>query len=172
MNAIGDLGLVIRPAELADAAAVTAIYNQGIEDRVGTFQTEPRPVEEIEGWFPHAKAFVVVVDAAGEVLGYAVAHPYADRCWYQGIGEFSVYIRRDARGRGVGRLAMSGLIDASRDAGLYKLFSRVFPENLASRNLMAWSGFKEIGLHEKHGKLDGVWRDCVMVERLIPENID
>jgi L-amino acid N-acyltransferase YncA len=161
----------VRAARLEDAAQVTAIYNQGIEDRVGTFQTEPRPVEEIEGWFDHAKAFVVVVGGEGEVLGYAVAHPYSPRPWYQGISEFSIYIRRDARGRGVGRAAMAGLIEASREAGLYKLFSRVFPENRASRNLMAWSGFKEIGVHENHGKLDGVWRDCVMVERLIVENL-
>ena len=163
--------LTARPARRADAPAVTAIYNQGIEDRVGTFETEPRTVEQIEAWFDHAKAFVVVEDPAGEVVGYAVAHPYADRCCYAGIAEFSVYIRRDARGRGVGRAAMTALVDAAREAGLWKLLSRVFPENRASLNLMAWSGFKEIGVHEKHGKLDGVWRDCVIVERVIPENL-
>jgi phosphinothricin acetyltransferase len=83
-----------------------------------------------------------------------------------------VYVRRDHRGAGVGRVAMNALVDASRDSGLWKLLSRVFPENRASLNLMAWSGFKEIGVHEKHGKLDGVWRDCVIVERLIAENVD
>lgn len=164
--------LSVRPSRRADAPAITAIYNEGIEDRVGTFETEPRRVENIEAWFDHAKAFVTVEDEAGEVVGYAVAHPYADRCCYAGIGEFSVYVRRTARGQGVGRAAMSGLVDASREAGLWKLMSRVFPENRASLNLMAWSGFKEIGVHEKHGKLDGVWRDCVIVERVIPENLD
>lgn len=161
-----------RPARRTDAAAITAIYNQGIEDRIGTFETEPRDVVQIEAWFDHAKAFVSVVDARGEIVGYAVAHPYADRCCYAGIGEFSVYVRRDRRGAGVGRVAMSGLVDAARDAGLWKLVSRVFPENLPSLRLMAWSGFKEIGVHEKHGKLDGVWRDCVIVERVLPENLD
>ena len=163
--------LIARTARLDDAAAVTAIYNQGIEDRIGTFETEPREVAQIEAWFPHAKAFVVVEDGVGDVVGYAVAHPYADRCCYAGIGEFSVYIRRDQRGRGVGRTAMTALADAARAAGLWKLLSRVFPENRASLNLMAWSGFKEIGVHEKHGKLDGVWRDCVIVERVFPENL-
>lgn len=164
--------LLARVARLSDAAAVTAIYNQGIEDRIGTFETEPREVAQIEAWFDHAKAFVAIEDEAGEVVGYAVAHPYADRCCYAGIGEFSVYVRRDQRGRGVGRVAMAALADAARHAGLWKLLSRVFPENRASLNLMAWSGFKEIGVHEKHGKLDGVWRDCVIVERVFPENLD
>ena len=164
--------LTARPARLADAPAITAIYNEGIADRVGTFETEPRTVDQIEAWFEHAKAFVAVEDADGEVVGYAVAHPYADRCCYAGIGEFSVYVRRAARGRGVGRAAMTALCEASRQAGLWKLLSRVFPENRPSLNLMAWSGFKEIGVHEKHGKLDGVWRDCVIVERVFPENLD
>lgn len=161
-----------RRAVRADATAITSIYNQGIEDRVGTFETEPRAVADIEAWFEHAYAFVAVEGPAGEVLGYAVAHPYADRCCYRGIGEFSVYVRRDARGAGVGRVAMAALVDAARDAGLWKLLSRVFPENRASLNLMAHSGFKAIGVHEKHGKLDGAWRDCVIVERVIPENLD
>jgi len=164
--------LVARPARLEDAAAITAIYNQGIEDRIAAFETEPRTVDQIEAWYPRAKAFVSVVDTSGEVLGYAVAHPYADRCSYAGIGEFSVYVAREARGRGVGRVAMAALADASREAGLWKLLSRVFPENRASRNLMAWSGFSEIGVHSKHGKLDGVWRDCVIVERVFEENLD
>jgi phosphinothricin acetyltransferase len=69
-------------------------------------------------------------------------------------------------------VALSALVDASRAAGLWKLLSRVFPENRPSLNLMAWAGFKEIGVHEKHGKLDGVWRDCVIVERVLPENLD
>lgn len=164
--------LSTRAAVLADAPAIAAIYNRGIEDRIGTFETTLRTVADIEAWFDGVKAFVVVTDEAGEVLGYAVAHPYADRCCYAGIGDFSVYVARPARGRGVGRAAMSALIDAARDAGLWKLLSRVFPENRASLDLMAWSGFSQIGVHEKHGKLDGVWRDCVIVERLIPENLD
>lgn len=164
--------LTARPAVRDDAGVIAEIYNEGIEDRVGTFETEPRTVEAIEAWFDHAKAFVSVEDETGEVVGYAVAHPYADRCCYVGIGEFSVYVRRAQRGRGVGRVAMTALVEAAREAGLWKLLSRVFPENRASLGLMAWSGFKEIGVHEKHGKLDGVWRDCVIVERVLPENLD
>lgn len=165
------MNLTSRPARREDGPAITEIYNQGIEDRIATFETEPRDVADIEPWFDHAHAFVSVTEPSGEVVGYAVAHPYSDRCCYQGIGEFSVYVRRSHRGRGVGRLAMAALIDASRAGGLWKLMSRIFPENRASLSLMARMGFKEIGVHEKHGKLEGVWKDCVIVEMLLPENI-
>ena len=104
--------ITARPAQHEDAAEIAAIYNQGIEDRIGTFETEPRTVADIEGWFEHAKAFVAVENAAGEVVGYAVAHPYADRCCYAGIGEFSVYVGREQRGLGVGRVAMAALAEA------------------------------------------------------------
>lgn len=164
--------LAARPARPADAAAITAIYNQGIEDRIGTFETEPRQPADIAAWFAHAKAFLAIEGADGEVVGYAVAHPYAARPCYAGIGAFSVYVRRDRRNRGVGRAAMAALVDAAREAGLWKLTSRVFPENRASLALMAWSGFREVGVYEKHGKLDGVWRDCVIVERVLAENLD
>ena len=160
--------LIARPASREDAAAVTEIYNQGIEDRIA----EPRSPADIESWFDTARAFVAVCDPSREVVGYAVAHPYADRDCYRGIGAFSVYVRRSHRGRGVGRIAMAALVETSRAAGLWKLVSRIFPENRASLSLMARMGFKEIGVYAKHGKLDGVWKDCVIVERLIPENID
>jgi phosphinothricin acetyltransferase len=164
--------LKARPARPEDAPAITDIYNQGVEDRIATFETEPRTVADIMSWFDHARGFICVIEPSGEVVGYALAHPYSDRGCYRGIGEFSVYVRRSHRGRGVGQVAMAALIDASRADGLWKLVSRIFPENRASLSLMARTGFKEIGVHEKHGKLEGVWRDCVIVELLISENID
>jgi phosphinothricin acetyltransferase len=164
--------LVARPSVITDAPAITEIYNQGIEDRIATFETEPRAVADIEDWFETAVALVSVVDPEGAVVGYAVAHPYSDRCCYGGVGEFSVYVRRSERGRGAGQVAMAALVEAAREKGLWKLLSRVFPENRPSLALMARMGFKEIGVHEKHGKLDGVWRDNVIVEQVIPENLD
>ena len=167
------MSLSARPAMRVDGPAITEIYNQGIEDRIATFETEPRTVADIDLWFDSAQAFVSVTDkATGEVVGYAVAHPYSDRPCYSGIGAFSVYVRRVDRGRGVGQVAMAALIDVARAKGLWKLYSRVFPENRASLSLMARMGFKQIGVHEKHGKLDGEWKDCVNVELLIAENID
>jgi len=86
------------------------------------------------------------------------------------VAEFSVYVGREGRGRGAGRIAMEALIDAARTAGFWKLLSRVFVENEASRGLLAKVGFREVGVYEKHAQLDGEWRDVVIVERLIPEN--
>lgn len=163
--------LETRRAIVADAPAITEIYNQGIEDRVGTFETTPRETEQIEAWFASDMPVVVVVDPAGAVVAYAAAFTYSDRCVYGGIAEFSVYVRRDYRGRGAGSLVMAGLVEAAGQAGLWKLLSRIFPENAASRALMQKVGFREVGLHEKHGKLDGVWRDVVLVERLIDQNL-
>lgn len=164
-------GLTSRPAAVADAAAMAFIYNEGIEDRVATFETRARTALDIEAWFSNTLPIIVVTSPCGEVIAYAAAFPYADRCCYAGIAEFSVYVRRDWRGKGAGAIAMHGLMEACKSAGLWKLLSRIFPENKASLALIARMGFKEIGVHEKHGKLDGVWRDCVIIERLIPDNL-
>ena len=86
--------------------------------------------------------------------------------------EFSVYVGRSHRGRGVGRVLLIALIDEAERLGFWKLVSRIFPENAASRGLCRAMGFREVGVYEKHGKLDGVWKDCVIVERLIPANLD
>ena len=93
----------------------------------------------------------------------------ADRVATFGINEFSVYVAREARGKGAGRAVLAALIEAASAHGLHKLTSRVFPENVASRALLKQSGFAEIGIHRRHGKLDGEWRDCVVVELLIGE---
>jgi phosphinothricin acetyltransferase len=170
MKAADTQTLTTRQAELKDADAVAAIYNQGIEDRIATFETQPRTAEQIGEWFGSGLPMVVVLAGDGDIVGYAVTFPYADRCCYSGIAEFSVYVRRDWRGRGVGSVAMKALLAGARDHGLWKLLSRVFPENTGSLALMDRMGFKRIGTHEKHGKLDGVWRDCVIVEKVIPEN--
>jgi L-amino acid N-acyltransferase YncA len=164
-------GLTARPATLDDATAVMEIYNQGIEDRVATFETRPRELHEIQAWFTDAKPFVVVVDGEGDITGYAASFPYADRCCYAGIGEFSVYVRRERRGQGVGVVAMEALINAATKAGHWKLLSRIFPENRPSLALMDRTGFRVVGVHLKHGKLDGEWKDTVLVERLLEQNL-
>lgn len=160
--------LTARAASLADAEAIAAIYNQGIADRVGTFETDPRTKDQIESWFDGQHPIVVVEDG-GKVVAFASTSSYRSRPCYAGIAEFSVYVARDHRGTGAGRLAMAALLDAAQAAGYWKLISRIFPENTASRALMVKVGFREVGVYRRHGKLDGVWRDCVIVERLLGE---
>ena len=158
-----------RLASPSDAEAITTIYNAGIEDRVGTFETRPRTVADVHAWFDGVHPIVVVEDD-DRIVAFASTSRYLARECYNGIAEFSVYVDRATRGRGAGRAAMDALLAAARAAGYWKLTSRVFVENMASRTLLARVGFREVGVHHRHARLDGVWRDVVIVERLIPEN--
>jgi L-amino acid N-acyltransferase YncA len=160
-------GLRTRPATPADAAAIAAIYNEGIADRVATFETEPRSATDIAVWFTGEHPVVVAETGETDPVAFAASFPYSGRPCYRGIGEFSVYVRREYRGNGAGRAVLAALIEAAKAAGLHKLTSRVFPENTASRALLKGLGFDEIGIHRRHGQLDGRWRDCVIVERLL-----
>jgi phosphinothricin acetyltransferase len=160
-----------RQAEARDASAIARIYNEGIADRVATFETRERTSEEITGWLNGGHPVVVVESPdAGSVVGFAATFPYRARDCYQGIAEFSVYVARHARGCGAGRAALTALIAAAEASGFWKLVSRVFPENTASRTLLAALGFREVGVYRKHAKLDGVWRDALIVERLLDAN--
>lgn len=162
---------VVRAARRDDAAAIARIYNQGIEDRVATFETEPRAPAQIEAiLLEHGDRYpAVVVERAGTVVAWAWAGSYRPRACYDGVAEVSVYVAREARGTGAGTAALQGLIAAAERAGFWKLVSRVFPENTASRALCRRLGFREVGVYRRHARLDGAWRDCVVVERLLGE---
>jgi phosphinothricin acetyltransferase len=167
------MAITIRVAMPADAAAIAGIYNQGIDDRGATFETEPRTAEDIAAKLAERDRFPVLVVADGdEVLGWAALSAYRPRACYAGIAEFSIYLDRAARGRGLGRTLLSALVDAARQRQYWKLVSRVFPFNAASRAVCRSCGFREVGVYEKHSQLDGQWLDVVIVERLIPENLD
>ena len=106
-----------------------------------------------------------------EVVAFASTSSYHNRECYAGIAECSAYVRRDMRRHGAGRLALDALIRAAEEAGFWKLVSRVFVENKASRALIGSLGFREVGVYYKHAKLDGVWRDVIIVEKLLISNI-
>jgi L-amino acid N-acyltransferase YncA len=166
-------GIHIRTAGVDDAAAIAEIYNQGIEDRVATYETKRRSAEDQKAWLEAIAGSypAVVAQIDGKIIGWAGAGPYRDRECYRGIGEFSMYVRRDWRGRGVGDLLVVALICEAERLGLWKLLSRIFPFNDASRALCRKHGFREVGVYEKHARLDGRWLDVVIVERLISSNL-
>jgi phosphinothricin acetyltransferase len=161
--------LTTRLATPADAAAIAAIYNDGIADRIATFETDPRTAEQLAAQlrdkgdrFP-----TIVVEDGGRIVAWAGAGAYRARPAYAGVAEHSVYVARSARGRGAGRVALEALCRAYAERGFWKIVSRIFPENTASLALHERCGFRVVGVYERHGQLEGVWRDCVIVERLL-----
>ena len=164
---------IVRDATVADAPAITAIYNAGIAGRAATFETEPRSIATLErrlaqgSRYPH-----VVVDVGAEgVVGWAGLSEYRPRACYSGIAELSVYVGPKWQQRGIGRLLMQALIDRAERAGFWKLVARVFTFNGGSRALCRSTGFREVGTYERHGYLEGEWRDVVIVERLLEANL-
>ena len=157
----------IRAAEPADAPAIAALYNLGISERQATFETRLREPAEIGAWFEPGLPFLVAEDGDGRVVGFARVSPYSDRCVYEGVGEHGVYVDAGVRGQGHGRRLLDALAAEAQRSGLYKLTSRIFTTNAASRAVHRSAGFAEVGVQRRHGRLDGEWKDCVLVERLL-----
>lgn len=164
--------LIIRNAHETDSDAIAAIYNQGIADRGATFETQRRTAAEMSARLAESDRFPTLVAVEeGTVIGWAGLSAYRPRACYAGIAEFSIYLERAARGKGIGRQLLTTLIEAARARRYWKLVSRVFPFNAGSRALCRACGFREVGVYEKHGQLDGEWLDVVIVERVIPDNL-
>jgi len=163
--------VIARVATTEDIEAITTIYNQGIEDRIATLETRLRDSTDVAAWLG-GRYPVAVVEQNNLVLAFAAASVYRPRACYHGIAETSVYVHRDHRGKGAGRMVLQELIRLAEAAGFWKLVSRIFPENEASLALIRSAGFREVGLYEKHGRLDNIWRDVIIVERLIPSNLN
>jgi len=159
---------VIRRAGLADASAIAQIFNQGVEDRVGTFQTWPSAASDFSSRVD-GDAPLLVAESGGRAVAWAGVIPYSDRPFYSGVGEYQIYVERELRGRGIGARLLSDLAAAAAEAGYWKLLGKLFASNKASIALARRCGFRQVGVHMRHGRLDGEWRDVVVVERLLGE---
>jgi phosphinothricin acetyltransferase len=154
--------LRIEPLREDDWPAVAAIYREGIETRLATFETE---VPEWSGWDnAHLPEPRLVTRDGDEVVGWAALTPVSRRAVYKGVADLSVYVATAARGQGVGRALLEALCESVRTAGLWTLQAGVFPENEASLALHRSVGFRDVGIRERIGRLDGVWRDVVLLE--------
>lgn len=157
----------VRSATAGDAEAICTIYNAAIDERGSTFETTLRTAADFEARIGDARFPLLVSAADEEVIGWAGLAPYSDRQCYAGISEASVYVDASARGRGVGTELAEALASAAQSGGFHKMIGKLFTDNVASIRLVERCGFESVGLHRRHGKLDGAWRDVLVVERLL-----
>ena len=160
-------GVVVRPASLQDAEPICTIYNAAIAERGSTFETEPRSAGDFKRRIDDARLPLLVGNAGDGVIGWAGLASYSSRPCYAGIGECSVYVTAEARGQGIGTALTEALASAAASNGFHKLIGKLFTDNLASVRLVERCGFSSVGLHRRHGQLDGSWRDVLVVERLL-----
>jgi L-amino acid N-acyltransferase YncA len=153
---------MVRDLRPDDWPAVRAIYEDGIRSGHATFETEPPPWED---WDRAHRDVRLVAERDGSVVGWAALSPVSSRCCYEGVGEVSVYVAAEARGAGLGRALLDALVERSEQAGYWTLTAGVFPENEASLRLHRACGFRDVGKRERLGRLHGVWRDVVLLER-------
>jgi phosphinothricin acetyltransferase len=144
-----------------DWARVAEIYWDGMRDGLATFETEVPSWDVWSDAHPHR----IVAEAEGEVVGWAALSPASSRRCYAGVYENSVYVAREARGHGFGRVLLDELIKRARAAGIWTIQTSIFPENRASLALHERCGFRVVGTRERIAKRDGMWRDTVFLER-------
>jgi phosphinothricin acetyltransferase len=164
---MGDVS--VRAATAADAAAICRIYNQGIEDRLATLETELRAPEERREWLAArgSRHPVIVAETGGQVIAWASLNRFNPRPAYDHVADISVYVERAWRGRGVGRRLIEHLVDLGRTHAYHKLVLAAFPFNTAGMALYERSGFRTVGIYREQGFLDGKWVDVIVMERLL-----
>jgi len=159
----------LRAAVEADAAAICEIYNQGIDDRLATLETERRTPEERRQWLKARgpRHPVIVAENDGRVLAWGSLNPFNPRDAYRHVADFSIYVERAERGRGVGRVVLARLIELAREHDFHKLVLSAFPFNAAGMALYEKLGFRTVGIYEEQGMLDGRWVDTIVMEKLL-----
>jgi phosphinothricin acetyltransferase len=164
----------LRLATVADADAICRIYNQGIEDRVATLETEFRTVEERRHWLatrsprhPVIVAEVATPTSSAAVIGWGSLNVFNPREAYRFVADFSVYVERGWRGQGVGSLLLERLIALGREHGFHKMVLSAFPTNTSGIALYEKFGFRTVGIYHEQGLLDGKWVDTIAMEKLL-----
>ena len=165
-----DSDMEIRDATVDDAPAIARIYNQGIEDRVATLETQPRTPEERAEWLAargQRHPVLVAVDGNGTVLGWVSLNAFNPRPVYEHVADFSVYVARNQRGRGIGDALLGAVEARARGLGYHKLVLAGFPTNPAGMRLYERHGFSTVGIYREQGQLDGRWVDVILMEKLL-----
>ena len=155
----------VRFADSDDWGNISKLYNEIINEGLATLNTEHVTDTEVSQW--NSKGIILVYFIDEKIAGFTRSLPYSERECYAGISQFSIYVDINFRRMGIGSLLLQKLMEELEKADFWKIVSRVFPENISSRELLEKHGFREVGTYEKHGLLEGKWRDVVIVEYII-----
>jgi L-amino acid N-acyltransferase YncA len=159
----------IRKATEADLKQILLIYNQGIEDRVATLEMDPKDEAYIKDWFEkrQGRYAVLVAEQDHEIVGWASINPYSSRCAYRGVGDLSIYIHREHRGKGIGQKLLLELENVARENDFHKLVLFTFPFNALGQGLYRKLGYREVGVFREQGILDGKFVDVMAMEKIL-----
>ena len=161
--------LTVRDARPADAAAIAVIYNQGIADRIATLETVERTPEERVAWLAARgpRHPVLVAERERVVVGWGSLNPFNPRKAYEYVADFSVYVERAWRGKGVGSALLRALIARAQQLGYHKMVLSAFPWNALGMALYQKHGFRTVGIYKEQGLLDGQWVDTIIMEKIL-----
>ncbi|HDX9580264.1 TPA: N-acetyltransferase [Bacillus pseudomycoides] len=161
--------MLVRNAQAQDIEQITAIYNQGIQDRIATLEEKEKTVVDMEGWFANRgeRYVVLVAEREGTIVGWISLNPYSHRCAYSGVADLSIYIDREQRGKGIGKRLLKEIEEVAVQNEFYKIVLFTFPFNVLGQGLYHSMGYREVGVFEKQGKLDGEFVDVMAMEKNI-----
>lgn len=162
--------MMIREAASTDASTIAQIYNQGIEDRVATLETEQRTAEERTAWLAARSPrhpVLVAIDDTDTIVGWGSLNPFNPRPVYDHVVDFSLYVAREQRGRGIGDALLSALETRARALGYHKMVLAAFPTNAPGMRLYERHGFTTVGVYHHQGLIDGKWIDVIIMEQLL-----
>jgi L-amino acid N-acyltransferase YncA len=164
--------ITTRSANAADLEAIRTIYNQGIEDRIATLDTEAKSPEDIAAWWSqHDDRYAVIVATRQDaIVGWASLNRFSHRCAHDAIADLSVYVARSQRGQSIGKILLSDLERRARGS-FHKIVLHALNGNVAGKHLYAGLGFREVGVFREHGRLDGTFVDVVAMEKLLSPSV-
>ncbi|MGK9250263.1 arsinothricin resistance N-acetyltransferase ArsN1 family A [Paenibacillus humicus] len=161
--------IITRKALVEDAERILHIYNQGIEDRIATLEIEPKTLSYMENWFQEhqGRHTVLVAEIEGKIVGWSSLNRYSQRCAYDGVAELSIYVDREYRGKGIGSALLPVLEHEAKANEFYKIVIFTFPFNKNGQGLYRKSGYREVGVFEKQGVIDGKFIDVMIMEKML-----
>ena len=163
------MNVIIRSSEESDINSILEIYNQGIEDRIATLETELKDYSYMKKWFDshNGRYKVIIAEYEGHIVGWASLNQYNNRCAYDGVADLSVYISRNYRGKGIGKKLLVGMDALAKENGFHKIVLFTFPFNQLGQGLYNKMGYREVGIFKNQGMIDGEFVDVMVMEKLL-----